>query len=500
MAIQNLQARIDKLYELTFGQIEQKKGMKKPKSQATRRLRRTLGGNPIICTVKASQVAKTLKDQFIAKGIDIPHGTNVGTLEQFGAALVEGFRADRRYSQKKGETYTYKAGTAEGTTRIIDYKANKLIEFEIDGFARNDASFARSNTTISQKLMDTPKFAPLFQGGESRQFMEMAHEKHYGIVETKHRLIKGEAASSGGTYSQEMASAKGVELSDLPPDPISGKLKKIQDFHSNLILAAEHEIYVNENGKVEGTTKFRGAIEAKHKNQMDAVAQARLGQDLKDMLTELQETIEEEYKKAEARGATEEKNSRPIADIVGDLIVMSPTKRKAYASGRAINKSKYNVKPKGKSPTKASKRGKVVKRRQALIGGGPTQQNTAPRISMERGTGRGAEDFAVEMRELLKVKNAINKRLPAAVRANMVRPGLVNKSGRFSDSVQVESILPAAQTLMVIYNYRLNPYETFENKGRYRWPTGYNPKPLISKSIRELAMGLVGQKLTIRRA
>ena len=73
MAIQNLQARIDKLYELTFGQIEQKKGMKKPKSQATRRLRRTLGGNPIICTVKASQVAKTLKDQFIAKGIDIPH-------------------------------------------------------------------------------------------------------------------------------------------------------------------------------------------------------------------------------------------------------------------------------------------------------------------------------------------------------------------------------------------------------------------------------------------
>ena len=82
----------------------------------------------------------------------------------------------------------------------------------------------------------------------------------------------------------------------------------------------------------------------------------------------------------------------------------------------------------------------------------------------------------------------------------MVRPGLVNKSGRFSDSVQVESILPAAQTLMVKYNYRLNPYETFENKGRYRWPTGYNPKPLISKSIRELAMGLVGQKLTIRRA
>ena len=82
----------------------------------------------------------------------------------------------------------------------------------------------------------------------------------------------------------------------------------------------------------------------------------------------------------------------------------------------------------------------------------------------------------------------------------MKRPALVNRSGRFSNSVRVDSVLPAAQTLMVKYNYRLNPYETFENKGRYKWPAGYNPKPLISKSIRELAMGLVGQKLTIRRS
>ena len=42
--------------------------------------------------------------------------------------------------------------------------------------------------------------------------------------------------------------------------------------------------------------------------------------------------------------------------------------------------------------------------------------------------------------------------------------------------------------------------ETFENKGSRRWPVGYNPKPLISKSIRQLALGLIDQKLTIRRA
>ena len=31
----------------------------------------------------------------------------------------------------------------------------------------------------------------------------------------------------------------------------------------------------------------------------------------------------------------------------------------------------------------------------------------------------------------------------------------------------------------------LRPYQTFENTGR--WPAGYNPKPLIRDSIRELA-------------
>jgi len=104
------------------------------------------------------------------------------------------------------------------------------------------------------------------------------------------------------------------------------------------------------------------------------------------------------------------------------------------------------------------------------------------------------------MRHLLKVKRAINQRLPAEVRRNMGKPALTNRSGRFSNSAQVESIIPAAQTLMVKYSYRLNPYETFENTGKKKWPTGYNPKPLIAKSIRGLALGLTDEKLTIRRS
>jgi hypothetical protein len=49
------------------------------------------------------------------------------------------------------------------------------------------------------------------------------------------------------------------------------------------------------------------------------------------------------------------------------------------------------------------------------------------------------------------------------------------------------------------YTYLLNPYATFENAGQRRWPLAYNPKPLIAKSIRNLAQGRIEQKLTVRR-
>ena len=45
----------------------------------------------------------------------------------------------------------------------------------------------------------------------------------------------------------------------------------------------------------------------------------------------------------------------------------------------------------------------------------------------------------------------------------------------------------------------LKPYETFENTGKQKWPIAYNPKTLITKSIRNLAMGYAAGKRTLRR-
>ena len=102
-------------------------------------------------------------------------------------------------------------------------------------------------------------------------------------------------------------------------------------------------------------------------------------------------------------------------------------------------------------------------------------------------------------RDINKLRMKINQRLPAEVRRNMGRPALINQTGRFSNSVTLTELRQGPKTLVGKYTYMLSPYETFENEGPRQWPTGYNPKTLISKSIRNLAMQYTESKFTLRK-
>lgn len=100
---------------------------------------------------------------------------------------------------------------------------------------------------------------------------------------------------------------------------------------------------------------------------------------------------------------------------------------------------------------------------------------------------------------LAALRTKINRRLPAEVRRNMGRPALINRTGRFSNSVQLLDLKEGPNTLIGVYTYLQNPYRTFENQGERKWPVGYNPKPLITKSIRNLAQEHVDKRFTLRR-
>ena len=93
----------------------------------------------------------------------------------------------------------------------------------------------------------------------------------------------------------------------------------------------------------------------------------------------------------------------------------------------------------------------------------------------------------------------LNRRLPAAIIANMGDPALNNRTGRFAASVRVVDVLQTPKGFPSIgYTYQLYPYQTFE-KGNRQGSSERDPRNLIDKTIRELAVQFVIGRLFTRR-
>ena len=89
----------------------------------------------------------------------------------------------------------------------------------------------------------------------------------------------------------------------------------------------------------------------------------------------------------------------------------------------------------------------------------------------------------------LQLIGMINKELPKTVRKNMGSPGLVNRSGRFAESVQLTEVIQTPQGFPSFgYTYAKNPYQVFEMGSTGNWATPErDPRNLIDGSIREIA-------------
>ena len=105
----------------------------------------------------------------------------------------------------------------------------------------------------------------------------------------------------------------------------------------------------------------------------------------------------------------------------------------------------------------------------------------------------------VGKKSLAQIKGYINRGLHNEIQRNMGRPALNYQTGRFARSAALTSLYRANKTIVGEYTYQLDPYQTFENTGERQWPLGYNPKPLIARSIRQLATKHTQTKFTLRR-
>ena len=99
--------------------------------------------------------------------------------------------------------------------------------------------------------------------------------------------------------------------------------------------------------------------------------------------------------------------------------------------------------------------------------------------------------------EVGRLMGFINAKLPQQIISNMGRPSLQNQTGTFAQSAKVTSALPAGTGGLVLnYTYD-NKYRGFENNSKY--PLEYDPRGLIGKSIRELAITQAQFKFITRR-
>jgi len=162
-------------------------------------------------------------------------------------------------------------------------------------------------------------------------------------------------------------------------------------------------------------------------------------------------------------------------------------------------RKKTSRKVKNSVSKKVSKVAAAAKRSKKKLSSQAKKAVTAAKITSSKRVSNTKRATGTDALNLAKVQAAINTRLPAEVRRNMGRPALINQTGRFSNSVRLTGLRQAPNSVVADYTYQLNPYETFENNGVRQWPTGYNPKPLISKSIRNLAAAFIDQKFTLRR-
>ena len=486
MSIKNVNERLDLIYKLTIGD-----GSKTGDRRVMRGLRKLLNTAETQVVLDVKVFSSQLNTAYQRRKGKAPSKNVSDKYEELTTELIKKWKVEVRKNRKD--------------YMMVESGQQKLVFIIHQG--ENKRKNPRDNYTLFRKkmqeftlaLIKLPKYNQLFHGrtkvasGRKRQIFDVGHV--YSVTE------KGRAGLAAGLAQEQLTGEDGQELTadDFQSEDQYNQLKS---FQSELGLKSEEVLKVSANGLSLKNRIFL-QVESDTGNREKSASDKKAGKDVKGIIKDILST---RYKgSGQAKKIANQKGSDSPMDLIGSMIINTPIKRKMYAKGKAKNNTKYRKAPKSINKTSRASKTTTVPTQRAIVHAAGITPDIARQLPKGPGRpskekGEGNNDFALAVAGLLQVKKAINKRLPGEVRRNMGRPALNYKTGRFAESTMVESITPAARTLLVKYTYRLNPYETFENSGKRKWPSGYNPKPLISKSIRNLALSMFKiEALTTRR-
>lgn len=174
-----------------------------------------------------------------------------------------------------------------------------------------------------------------------------------------------------------------------------------------------------------------------------------------------------------------------IVDNIVNTLLGKPLNKKTYVQKPKLVSKKVNKITKPKSNASKIAKAKALRAKVKAVKPDPKSVQVIPE--------------SAEL-SLTALQNLLDANLAQTIKQNMgdgTRRDILNlRSGRFAESVKVERLSESrAGMITAFYTYMRNPYATFSQGGLQSRPATRDPKLLISKSIREIAQQLVGNRL-----
>jgi hypothetical protein len=331
------------------------------------------------------------------------------------------------------------------------------------------SSFSRSITTIKNTMLKTLVAEGAISDAESKTVSKNLHKGHGA---------KGNAVSQVQIASSVAgldAPTKKLLLYNLEGAFRSGRFEGVKAFRDIKRLVTNAEQIVTKQGKLTANYVSVIAFQSGKDNIKESSEEKALKAIFREFVSTLSETGHNSLLNMEGSSTLKEK---ALAAVTENF------KGKKYLK---VKSKSVKLKTKTKSKTTSTKTSASV----AL---------TARRIKTRKKKEKAKASAASQPLAMVAM---INKELPETVRKNMDSPGLVNRTGRFAESVRVTDVIQTPKGFPSFgYKYQMNPYQVFEDggNGSAPWANGNrDPRGLIDRSIREIAKDLAIGRFYTRR-
>ena len=411
-------------------------------------------------------------------------------LEEFALAWIAQFKIE---VQKKSSALEvrFKINSSDHLLVTVVFKAGTS-SANVYNFFRTRQKQTREALTATGKYNEVLSRASKSNKGE--EIFNIGH--HTSVAESRLSVFTSMAVKAGAESGAfDHLEDKGRSIIVKTVETSLEKLQLEVEIEDNL------EIYLDKDGALQGSTTVKYDAESWFKNQVLRQEESAFGVALtskaeKNSVINLLSNLfkEEAQKKLVGQSSSafaKRKGSKSLEENALAVIINNPTMRAAYSRGIAKNLSKIKYSPQQRTNKTSSPLKIKGKRKNYKVNGGNKILPPKPKK-----TGQVESGTNEMMRKAFETRAFVNSRIAKTVQGNMGRPALENQTGRFAKSVQVTNAMSVGNQIHMDYTYNPN-YRVFENGSQYT--SNFDPRPLIEKSIRELAAARLETKFTLRR-